>query len=133
MKIYKKYKLLQDLPELSKGTLIHWDLWREIYTELTYIGMNDVPKVTYKKEFLDSHPNWFEPVGDSEELYKKFPDDFGEEHFYFGELRHNKMCRFCNDAQDILQSDDFRNGVTELFRKLYNEKLNKLLNPTNKE
>lgn len=125
MKIYKQYKLLKDTPELPMGTLLHWDLWQEIYTELTYIGLRDKPKVKYKKDFLDSNPDWFEPIGEAEELYKKFPDDFSEEHFYFGELRHNKICRFCYDAQEILESKEFRKRVTEVFKELYIEKLKK--------
>jgi len=127
MKIYKKYELLADLPEISKGTILYWDLWQERYTELNYIGLNDKPKINYKKEFLDSHLEWFKPLGKAEELYQKFPDDFAKEHFYFGELRHNKMCRFCFDAQEVFNSKEFINGVTELFKKLYEEKIKKLV------
>ena len=126
MKIYKKYQLLADLPELSKGTILYWDLWEERYTELSYIGSTK-PKVSYKKEFLDTHSKWFQPMGKEEELYHKFPDNFAKEHFYFGELRHNKMCRFCYDAQSILSSKEFESGVTELFKKLYEEKLKEIV------
>ena len=123
MKIFKEYKLLKDLPEINSGTILHWDLWQERYTELEYILGNDVPKVSYTKDFLDSKPEWFEPVGEAKELYQKFPDDFAIEHFYFGELKHNKMCRFCYDAQSILESKEFRDGVTKLFKNLYDSKI----------
>jgi hypothetical protein len=133
MKIYKEYQLIKDLPELTTGTILYWDLWQERYTDLSYIGVNDKPKVSYKKEFLDDHPEWFKPLGEPKELYEKFPDDFAEEHFYFGELRHNKMCRFCNDAQDILESKELKEQITNVFKKLYEIKLNKLLNNHQKE
>ena len=131
MKIFKEYKLIQDLPEIKSGTILHWDYWEERYTELTYIGMNNKPKINYKKDFLDNHPEWFLPVGKAKELYQKFPDDFGSDgdngHFYFGELRHNKMCRFCWDAHDILSSKEFEKEVTDIFRKLYEKKIKQLL------
>ena len=127
MKLYKKYKLLKDLPNFKVGTILYWDLWREIYTEFFYIGSNDNPKIKYKIDFLKDNPSWFEPIGEAKELYKKFPDNFAKEHFYFGELRHNKICRFCYDAQSILESKEFENEVTKLFKKSYNKKIKTLI------
>ncbi len=86
MKYYKKLKLKKDLPELKAGTELFWDLWNERYTELSYIGLDDKPKVSYKMDFVNKHPDWFQPVGEKVELYEPFPEDFAEEHFYFGEL-----------------------------------------------
>lgn len=126
MKIYKQYKLLKDTPELKAGAILYWDLWIEGYTELSYIGMNNKPLANYKKDFLDSNPDWFQPIGEAKELYQKFPDDF-RDHFYFGELRHNKICRFCHDAQEILESKEFKKGVTDLMKTLYEQKLKRLL------
>lgn len=126
MKIYDKFELLNDTPECSKGTILYWDLWDERYTELSYIGSTE-PKVSYKLQFLLDHKDWFKPIGKEKELYEKFPDDFQREHFYFGELRHNKMCRFCHDAQDILSSKEYEKEITEVFKKLYNKKLKQLL------
>lgn len=126
MKIYKEYILLKDLPELPKDTILHWDLWQERYTELSYIGIDEKPKVSYKKEFLEAHTEWFKPLGKEKELYERFPNDFRKEHFYFGELRHNKMCRFCWDAQEILGSKEFEEEVTSLFKRLYDKKLKRL-------
>ena len=125
MKIYQKYKLIKDLPEAKAGTILHWDLWGERYTELSYIGIGVVPELIYKADFLKNHTEWFEPIGKEEELYVKFPDDFAEDHFYFGELRHNKMCRFCFDAQEILASKEFETKVTGVFKELYDKKLKK--------
>lgn len=126
MKIYDKYTLKKDLPDFPAGTVLHWDLWTEKYTELSYIGLSDEPKLKYRVEYVQEHPEWFEPVGTAKELYQAFPKDFAKEHFYFGELRHNKMCRFCHDAQEILASDEFQERATAIFKELYEEKLTKL-------
>lgn len=126
MKIYKKYKLKKDLPELRAGEYLFWDLWDERYTELSYIGSRK-PLLNYNIAFIKASPEWFEPVGDEEELYVKFPKDFAEKHYYFGELRHNKMCRFCFDAREILDNEEFRAEVTKVFKGLYDKKLQNLM------
>ena len=126
MKIYKKYTLLKDTPELKSGTVLYWDLWDERYTELSYTG-NYKPVVSYKIEFIKSKPEWFLPVGKPVELYQPFPKVFEEEHFYFGKLRHNKMCRFCYDAGSILTSKEFKESVTKIFKELYEKKIKSLL------
>jgi hypothetical protein len=132
MRVYAKYKLLKDLPELKAGTILHWDLWQERYTELSYIPRNVKTKLSYDNEFIVNHKEWFEPIGEARELYEAFPEDFTEEHFYFGELRHNKMCRFCYDAHSILDSKEFQNQVTEIFKNMYEKKI-KLLTINNQQ
>lgn len=126
MNIYKKYKLKKDLPDLPAGTILYWDLWEERYTELVYVGRSK-PRANFTKEYLDQHLEWFEPIGKTESLQVKFPADFSTEHFYFGELRHNKMCRFCFDAQSVLDSKEYKLAVTKVFRELYEKKINPLL------
>ena len=56
------------------------------------------------------------------EKYDMFPKDLSE-HFYFGELRHNSMCKFCTEAQDIIQSEEYKDKVKEILKQLYNEKI----------
>ena len=116
---YRKYRLLKDTPSTEEGTHLVWDIWREFYTSKWQSSGIDYTEEIFTKNKVENSPEWFAPYGKPEPFYDKFPDDLSE-HFYFGELRHNKMCRFCTVAQSVIDSGEFKDGVTEVFKKLYN-------------
>lgn len=124
---YRKFQLLKNTPTTNSGTIFHWDLWRELYTSKhSLLCDHDGVEETFKKEDIEKLQKWFRPVGDPSPFYRRFPDDLSE-HFYFGELLHNQMCRFCTIAQDVIDSDEFRVEVTAALRRLYEAKLNQLI------
>ena len=129
---YRKYVLLKDTPRTHAGTVLKWDLWRELYTtELMVTGVSETEETFTRKE-VEWKKDWFKPLGEPEPFYDPFPENL-KEHFYFGELRHNKMCRFCTVAQCIIESEEFEKQVTEVLRKLYNDKIGSNFNETKKD
>jgi len=119
---FKTYKLLKDTPETPTGTLLKWDLWREIYsTDLQVSGISKTEE-TFTRQQVEEKREWFEPLGEAVPFFASFPENF-DEHFYFGELRHNQMCRFCTVAHDILSSKEYRKQVTIIFKSLYEKRI----------
>lgn len=121
-KFYYRYKILHPTPKTRASTEVIWDEWREVYTTNKLASDIDPYAETFSRTVVELTPSWFEPIGEAKPYYDKFPDDLSE-HFYFGELRHNKMCRFCTVADAVIESEEYKTGVTELFKKLYNAKI----------
>jgi tRNA U34 5-methylaminomethyl-2-thiouridine-forming methyltransferase MnmC len=119
---YKHYILRKDTPSTRAGAEIKWDLWREIYTSKRQVSGIDKTEETFTISQVEGQPEWFKPTGDEFPFYEKFPDDF-EKHFDFGELRHNKMCRFCSVAESIYDSEEFKLEVTAVFKRLYEARI----------
>lgn len=115
-KYYKEYLLLKDTIYSESGEVFKWSCWTQKYE----CGEE---KVTIEK--IESLPQFFKPLGEQYELYKEFPEDL-REHFYFGGLRHNQMCSFCAQAQEIIDSKEYEEEVTKLFKKLYDRKIERL-------
>jgi hypothetical protein len=124
---YQQYTLLKDTPMTCAGTTIKWDLWRSVYTSKYEVTGTNPKEELFTKEQVENLNEWFQPIGDPSPFYDKFPDNLSE-HMYFGELRHNQMCRFCTIAQDILNSDEYETEVTKIFKRLYEDKLRTLIN-----
>jgi hypothetical protein len=123
---HRQYTLLKGTPSTPAGTSIKWDLWRETYTSKLEVSRRDPTEELFSKAKVESLPEWFAPASDPTPFYDKFPDDLSE-HMYFGELRHNKMCRFCTVAEEIIESDEYIAEVTKIFERLYNDRLKSLV------
>lgn len=126
-KFYRKYKVLKDTIYTNAGATIVWDLWRELYTSDLQVSTPSTKEETFTKFVVEKNVEWFEPIGKQELFYDKFPKDLNE-HFYFGELRHNKMCKFCTIAQSVLDSEEYEKQVKAIFKKLYDLKIIELSN-----
>ncbi len=121
-KFYRQYMLLRDTLDTVEGQLVTWDVWRNIYTSKPMVSGFDDSEETFAKDRVENRDDWFEPIGTPVPFYDKYPDDIND-HFYFGELRHNQMCRFCTEAQSILESDEFKDEVSGVLKRLYEKKL----------
>ena len=125
VEFYNRYTLLKDTPYTKSGVIVKWDLWRDNYTTRLLVSGLDENAEVFSKKFVESKLEWFEPIGSPSDYYYKFPDDI-DEHYYFGELRHNKICRFCTVAQEIIDSKEYQSKVTAIFRNLYENKIIRL-------
>jgi len=126
---YREYELTKDLPELPSGSLIKWDRWKEMYTDTgETFGLSEPEvKLKYSKDFVDSKPEWFVPVGKPSEFYPKFPSqseffDDSDGHCYLGETRHNDMCRTCQLINKIDGTEELKKAVYEVYKKKYEDK-----------
>ena len=129
---YNRYVVIKDTPYTDSGTIIKWDLWRDNYTTNLRVSGFDENAEVFTKEFVESKPEWFEPIGSPRNFYDVFPDDI-DEHYYFGELKHNKMCSFCTVAQSVIESKEYQSKVTAIFKNLYENKIIRLADNSEQE
>ena len=132
-KYYQKYKLKKDLPDFAVGTIITWDYWTEEYTEYgSQIGScSPVPKLRYKRDYVESKKEWFTPIGEAIDFYKPFPSfkeffDYDDGHWDGEGARHNNMCNVCKTINKL----EFEKELKELTYNLIKEKYGELINKT---
>ena len=54
----RRWKLLKDLPWAKAGTESH----EQVSTDLVVFGDRHTMYVSFQKEFLEQHPDWFEEI-----------------------------------------------------------------------
>lgn len=86
-KYYQTYKLLKDTIDFPTGWLFSWEGMRRLYyphqPRESYHGKEhicspyseDLSKGGYGIDYMESHPEWFQPVGKPKDFYPDFPSE----------------------------------------------------------